>query len=36
MGLMLRCWEIMERKKEWEAPSYEEQQLMVMRAEIKR
>jgi hypothetical protein len=34
MGFMLSRWEIMKNKDEWEAPSQEEQQLMVMRAEI--
>jgi hypothetical protein len=34
MAFMLSQWEIMKNKNEWEAPSQEEQQLMVMRAEI--
>jgi hypothetical protein len=34
MGFMLSQWEIMKNKDKWEAPSQEEQQLMVMKAEI--
>jgi hypothetical protein len=35
MGFMLSWWEIMKNKDEWEEPIQEEQQLMVMKAEIK-